>query len=459
MKRIVLLLSVALFFARTYAQAEPANYAAVMAKFKHFYNAGHVDSIFSMFSPEMKNTLPLSTFNPSTEQLKTQYGELLKAEFVKYDGKLAVYKATFKGNIFLLTLALNNQDMLNGLFLGPYQEEAKVVVKQDVALPPTVGDDAKPAPIAVKPAKPAAPYINDPAVAESPILVKTLSGQVAGTLAMPANTKDKVPLLIIVGDAGPTDRNGNNEKAGINGNTYKLLAEGLAKNGIASVRYDKRMVGESTTKEKESQLRIDDYSDDLVSIMLSLEDDQRFSRIILFGHGEGALVCMMAAQGQPIKGYISAEGAGDQADKIINEEMKKKPQYQADEVKAILDSLRKGKTTDNVDPAIYYIARPSIQNFLSSWCRIVPIRGIKSIKAPILLIQGTTDLTVPVDQGEKLKKAKSEASLMIIKGMNHILKDAPADEDKNMDTYDKPDLPLSPTLVPAIVEFVNNRTR
>jgi fermentation-respiration switch protein FrsA (DUF1100 family) len=75
------------------------------------------------------------------------------------------------------------------------------------------------------------------------------------------------------------------------------------------------------------------------------------------------------------------------------------------------------------------------------------------------VVQGTTDLGVSVENGEKLKRAKSEANLVIIKGMNHILKDAPADEDKNMDTYDKPDLPLSANLVPAIVDFVNNHTR
>jgi len=83
------------------------------------------------------------------------------------------------------------------------------------------------------------------------------------------------------------------------------------------------------------------------------------------------------------------------------------------------------------------------------------LRGVKSIKVPVLLIQGTSDLAVPVSNVEKLKKAKSDAALLIIKGMNHILKDAPADEDGNLATYDKPDLPLSPTLVPGIVEFIN----
>jgi hypothetical protein len=39
--------------------------------------------------------------------------------------------------------------------------------------------------------------------------------------------------------------------------------------------------------------------------------------------------------------------------------------------------------------------------------------------------------------------------------MNHILKEAPADEAANMATYSKPDLPLKPELVTSVVEFIN----
>ena len=123
--------------------------------------------------------------------------------------------------------------------------------------------------------------------------------------------------------------------------------------------------------------------------------------------------------------------------------------------KAILDSLRKGKLTDNVDPALYYIAGPTKQNFLMSWCRLVPARGIKGLKIPVMIIQGTTDPGRCTITAEKLKKAKSEATFLLVKGMNHIFKDAPADPDQNAATYTKQDVPLSAELVPAIVAFVN----
>jgi hypothetical protein len=429
MRKIAFFMFVLFFALKATAQAEPANYAAAIARFKHYYNNNQPDSIFAMFSPEMKTALPLDNFKPTTLQLKSQCGELVSADFVKFGNSLAVYKAVFKNNTFLLNVALNSQNKLTGLLLSPYQESA------------------------------AAQAVADPGITESPVLVKTLSGSISGTLVMPKAPGGKIPVVLIIGDAGATDRDGNNAKTGVTSNTYKLLADELGKNGIASVRYDKRLVGESVSSTTESLLRIDDYGDDAVSLINMLDKDERFSKIVLFGHGEGALVGMLAILDEPIKGYISAEGAADQGDKILTDQMKSKPEYQVTEFKAILDSMRRGKTTPNVDPALYYIARPSIQNYIMSWCRCVPLRGIKKIKVPILIIQGTTDLAIKTDNGERLKKAKSDAELLVVKGMNHILKDAPADEEQNMATYTKPDLPLNAEMVKGVVDFINNKLK
>jgi fermentation-respiration switch protein FrsA (DUF1100 family) len=296
----------------------------------------------------------------------------------------------------------------------------------------------------------------DPSLAETPFTAKTLSGTINGSLVMPKGASVKVPLVLIIADAGVTDRNGNNEKTGVNGYTYKLLANDLGLKGIATLRYDKRLVGVEVTKTKESQLHFQDYSDDATVLLTMLGDDERFAKIILFGHGEGALVAMIAAYEQPIvKAYISAEGVADIGDKVLRDQMKSKSGLMIDQFKAIMDSLRKHKTTDNVDPSLYYIARPSIQPFLMSWVFDDPIRIIKKIKVPLLFIQGLNDLLVTPDNGEKFKKAKSDAIYLPIKGMNHILKDAPADPDKNMETYSDPNLPLNKEMVAGVVDFIN----
>ncbi|MDP9048910.1 MAG: DUF3887 domain-containing protein [Bacteroidota bacterium] len=425
MKKIAFFIVIIFFSIKTLAQAEPSGYATVMARFTRFYNTDKPDSIFSMFSPEMKAALPLDKFKPTTEQLKAQYGSLVKTDFVKYGEALAVYKATFEKDVFLLNISLNAQNKLTGLLLSPYQES----LRQGLMI--------------------------DPALTESPVLLKTLTGSISGSLVIPKSVSGKIPVVLIIADAGPTDRDGNNAKAGITGNTYKLLANDLGKAGIATLRYDKRFAGGSVTTVKESQLSMEDYNDDAVNLIHLLNEDTRFSKVILFGHGEGSLVAMMASVDEPVKGFISAEGPGEQADKLLTEQMKSKTKFISDEFKAIMDSLRKGKTTDNVDPALYYVAAPSKQHFLMSWCRIVPQRGIKHMNMPVLLINGTTDLQVSVDNAEKLKKAKSNAVLLIINGMNHILKEAPSDPEKNMATFTQPGLPLKSELVTGMIDFIS----
>ncbi|MEO6630572.1 MAG: alpha/beta hydrolase [Mucilaginibacter sp.] len=427
MKKILFFVVTLLLAVKAIAQAEPANYTAAVTRFTQYYNHDQPDSIFTMFSTEMKASLPLETFKPTTIQLKSQYGNLLKTEFVKVTSSVVVYKATFQNNTFLLNLALNTQNRLTGLLLSPYTAE----------------DNAR------------AGVTLDPSLDETPIILKTLTGTISGSLVMPKNPSGKIPVVLILADSGPTDRDGNNAKTGAAGNTYKMLANDLGKNGIATVRYDKRLVGASVTKSKESELRLEDYGDDALGLTNMLSDDQRFSKIILFGHGEGALVASLIVNDVPVKGVITAEWAADPGDKLLKDQLKDKAGFLQDEFKAFMDSLRKGKLTPNIDPALYYIARPSIQNFIMSYCRYDPIKGAKRVKIPLLLIQGSTDKMVNAENGRRFKKAKSDATLLEVKGMNHILKDAPDDDEQNVATYSKPDLPLSAGLVPGIVEFVN----
>ena len=277
----VTFLVISLFFTvRVFAQAEPANYNFAATQFKDLYNSNKIDDIFGMFSAEMKTALPANQFKATTTQLKTQLGSLLVVDFVKYEAPLAVYKAKFQNSTFLLNISLNSASQFTGLILSPFQD-----------------------PTARTP-------IADPAVVETPVSIKILSGSISGTLAMPKTATGKIPVVIIIPGSGPTDRDGNSDKTNLHTNAYKMIAEGLGKNGIASIRYDKRMVGESVTTVKEENMHFDDYIDDVYSLVTYLSADARFSKIILMGHSEGSLVGILAGTNENVKGFISVAGAG-----------------------------------------------------------------------------------------------------------------------------------------------------
>jgi pimeloyl-ACP methyl ester carboxylesterase len=213
-------------------------------------------------------------------------------------------------------------------------------------------------------------------------------------------------------------------------------------------------VGETISSTKESQLRFDDYVDDAVGLITQLHDDPRFSKVIVLGHSEGSLIGMLATAGQPVSGFISVEGESMPADKILAEQIKSQPEFITKNFKALTDTLRRGKIYDQVDPALYSIARASVQPYLMTWMRFDPTREIKKVKVPVMIVQGTNDLQVSISDSEKLKKAKSDAKLVTIIGMNYVLKEAPAVTAANIATYNQPNLPVKPELVTAIVDFV-----
>lgn len=440
MKKIIWSLFALSLSAGAMAQAAPANYIAAVSMFTRLYNDNQPDSIYNNFGPEMTAGLTRDKFKSTMTGLKEQFGNLMETTLLSYKEPVAVYKASFQTTVLSMSISLNNTNQIIGLYFGQLKP----------ANPAAGNSGSKTASTA-----PATAPVIDPSVVESPMTHKSLSATLHGTYTLPRNVSGKLPVVLIIAGSGPTDRDGNSPKMDLATNTYKCLAWGLAKEGIASLRYDKRMIGESVTSNKEADLRFDDYVDDAVDLVQMLNADDRFSKVIVLGHSEGALIGMLASRGQDVKGCISVAGAGQQADKIITEQLKaSQSTFVQEKFKTLLDSMKRGKTIDNVDPSLWSIARPSIQRYLISWFRYDPTRIIKLLKMPILIIQGNTDLQVSTADADKLKKAKSDAVEVIIPNMNHILKEAPADRDQNLATYNKPDLPLKAELVPELVKFI-----
>jgi len=447
MRKAFVFLALILVTCVAVAQTEQPNYKAAIGKFKEYYNANQPDKLFAMFSPEVKSGLPLEKTKDLITQMHAQIGDLKETTFLNYFKTAGVYKAEYAKATLLINLSLNGLNQIDGLFFNEYK--------------PDKSTDAKPSVVSnIKTAVEAASQtpINDPSLTESPITLSTLAGTLSGTLTTPKNISGKIPVVLIIPGSGPTDRDGNSS-LGLQTNTYKMIAAELGKAGIASLRYDKRGVGQSKTSAKEADTKFTDMADDANELAAMLKEDSRFSKLIVLGHSEGSLagMLMIASTEVPFNGFISAAGAGDPADVILTEQLKKSaPPSVQTEFKRIVDSLRKGKTTDKVDPALYSIMRPSIQKYMMNWMAFDPQRVIKRVKVPILIIQGTTDMQISVAQAEKLKKAKSEATLKIIDGMSHILKEGPADREQNLETYNKPDLPLKPEFITAVVSFINS---
>ncbi|MDR0575388.1 MAG: alpha/beta hydrolase [Tannerella sp.] len=285
---------------------------------------------------------------------------------------------------------------------------------------------------------------------EEAITLKTATGDIRGTLTLPAGS-EKLPVVLIIAGSGPTDRNGNSMFT--QNDCLKQLAAKLAEKKIASVRYDKRGIGESKNAAvKEEDLRIEHYMDDVRSWIKLLGENSQFSEVIIIGHSEGSLIGM-AASGNTGK-FISIAGAGLPADEILKEQLKKQSQSILDMSIPIIDSLKKGVSVKSINPMLNSLFRPSVQPYLISWFKYNPQEVIRKVKIPVLIIQGAKDIQVSTEDANLLHKANPKSKLVIIENMNHIFKDVAGDEQENIAAYNNKSLPVNSKLVKEICSFI-----
>ncbi|NTZ81773.1 alpha/beta hydrolase [Burkholderia metallica] len=288
------------------------------------------------------------------------------------------------------------------------------------------------------------------------------AGPLKGTLLSP--TADDVPVVLIVPGSGPTDRNGNNPY-GIQASTYRLLAEGLLDQGIASVRIDKRgLYGSASAIADADDVTIDDYAADVRAWMTAIRTRTGARRIWVLGHSEGGLVALSAArQTADICGLILVSTPGRPLGQVLAEQLLSNPAYAAvlGNAMSILESLEAGKTVDaaGIDPALMPLFRPQVQRFLMSELAIDPAALLAGYTKPVLIVQGARDIQVGVQDAQRLKDANPRARLTVVANANHVLKTVHTGAlDENLAAYSNPDLPLANGVVEAISAFVHEST-
>ena len=293
------------------------------------------------------------------------------------------------------------------------------------------------------------------AIAEEPATLKTATGDVFGTLELPA-ARAPVPVVLIIAGSGPTDRNGNSPALPGANNSLKMLADGLAAQGIASLRYDKRGIAASrAAMTSEADIRFNHFIEDADAWVTQLRADKRFSSVTIIGHSEGSLIGMVAAREAAADAFVSLEGAGRKAQDILAEQLKAQlPPDLMSQSERILAKLSNGETPDSVPPTLNALFRPSVMPYLISWFKYDPAAEIGKLSVPVLIVQGTTDVQVSMTDAKALAAGNPSARFVTIEGMNHILKEVSGDRLAQIPKYSDPSLPVVPKLMDELTAFV-----
>lgn len=296
--------------------------------------------------------------------------------------------------------------------------------------------------------------------------VDTGSGRLPGTLLLPDPKKypGKVPAVLILSDSGPVDRDGNNYGLAGRNDGLAQLAQALRQAGLASLRYDKRGVGESyALARSESDMVFEDYVRDAAKAIALLKSDQRFSKVAVVGHGQGSLVGSVAAARAGADGLVSLAGVGLPAWQTLRGQLESASKMEGNqsaplkgEWEKIIAELKAGRRVDTMSVELESMFRPSVQPYLISWFSFDPKAELAKFRKPVLIVLGGHDSRVGPDDAKALEAGRPDAKEVFIPDMNHALKSTLPGDDADKESYTEPAYPLASGLQAVIGDFVKS---
>lgn len=252
-------------------------------------------------------------------------------------------------------------------------------------------------------------------------------------LTLPKTTT-KAPLIIIIGESGPTDKDFDYEP----NKPYKDLAYMLSQQGFSVLRYDKRSVEYNLSLMSFYNLKRrftpeEEYIFDLHKIIKQMKarSDIDTSKIYLIGHGQGGLIASYVAKNSTdIKGIIllgshSMNTLANMIEqynylKVMTPE--KAPMYieQTRHAKFALS----GKFNENTPrDSMPFMVSPEYWIWMNNFNHI---ETTKTLNIPILIAQFGRDYQTGMKNYEiwkkKLKRTKNVSFLLYPK-LNHIMMD------------------------------------
>jgi len=305
-----------------------------------------------------------------------------------------------------------------------------------------------------------------------------------GTLTLPLAGERPFPAALFLHGSGPIDRDGNAQ--GMEMDAYRQLAHVLAEAGVASLRFDKRGVGESDGISKTASR--DDLLADARAALEALREQPEVdpTRCILVGHSEGAyLAPALAVEDPSVAGLVLLAGAARPLGEItrwqvetllrlqgatdaqVEVALAQQDQYTEFVTSSAgewddysLDELRTAMPWLTEESAAQLAASPLALSWLREHYRDDPEATLSRIGSPVLAINGEKDLQVPAAEGERIRSAvlnggrTTDVTARVLPDLNHLLRHHP--EEPNL-VYRHLDEPVDARVLEAVTDWAVER--
>lgn len=327
-----------------------------------------------------------------------------------------------------------------------------------------------------RPQSPAPPF---PYMEKDTVFFSTDGTRLAATLTMPdLKSGEQCPIVVMVTGSGPQNR----DEEIFEHRPFAVLADYLARNGIASFRYDDRGVASSMGVYADAT--IDTFKKDAQSAFCFVKGMPTFNKVGIMGHSEGGtLAVLVAAEDDPdfivtLAGMVipakqtmleqnrhSLEQVGiDDIQKESTLSLIEKmfdtiiSQYNSGEVAPIdIDLICKENSLDVPSFIIESIKRNNAarNGYFDSLISLDPTDALKKISCPVLAINGSKDMQVSADSNlEAFRQNVRDVEIKRMEGLNHLLQHAQTGE---VNEYGDITETISPEVLRIISEFISGQ--
>lgn len=285
-----------------------------------------------------------------------------------------------------------------------------------------------------------------------------------------------MPAVVMVTGSGPQNR----DEELFEHKPFAVIADFLARNGIASLRYDDRGTGKSTGNHYTATTFT--FKDDAQSGVEFLRTVASIGKVGVLGHSEGGTIAFMlggegkadfivSLAGMTISGketLMRQNSHGLDALGLSDADKENSLKLISRLFDTMIEQAHRGVPTEIDVDSLARVAQVSVlpqiaeslkatQKIRTKWfdafLMLNPREYLKNVKCPILAINGEKDVQVSADNLDVVKELVPHAKTMPMLGLNHLLQHAETGE---VAEYGEIRETISPEVLDAIVQFIKS---
>lgn len=289
-----------------------------------------------------------------------------------------------------------------------------------------------------------------------------------GTLTLPENYTKETPVVLMVTGSGQQNR----DEEMFEHKPFAVIADALARQGIASLRYDDRGWGDARSV-KFMNFTVEDFCEDAAAVLPLLR--KRFSKVGVLGHSEGGTIALILAAegkadfivslaGMAISGKETLVMQNRQAMSAIGLPKETVDTY-CNSISKALDEIASGKKAseiniDGMSEALKPITIKALQQadtpYIRHFLNIDVSKLLSKIKCPVLALNGTKDTQVDCTANTiQLEKGLTNCKHTIKKvdGVNHLFQHCTTG---NVVEYQQIEETITPEVLQTITGWINS---